>query len=156
MELKRIASFQVDHTSLKPGLYLSRADGDVLTWDLRLTKPNEEPPLAVGALHSLEHLGATYLRSSASSGSIIYFGPMGCRTGLYLLTRELGGAPLIALVQACFAFIAAYDGPMPGASASECGNWTDHDPAGARAAAARYRAALEGYGEAMLDYGYPR
>ena len=127
MELKKIASFQVDHTKLDRGMYLSRIDGDVVTYDIRMKKPNVDPVLAIAALHSIEHLVAIFLRSSERSEHILYFGPMGCRTGCYLLTRGLSHGDAIALVREAFEFMAAYEGPVPGASEKECGNWKDHD-----------------------------
>ncbi len=145
MELKKIASFQVDHTRLDRGLYISRVDGDVVTWDLRMKKPNVGEVLGNGAIHTIEHLVATYLRSSDKSEGIIYFGPMGCRTGCYLLTRGLSDAEVGALTREAFAFVAAYEGPVPGATAVECGNYKDHDLAGARAEARAYLPVLEGW-----------
>ena len=152
MELRKIASFQVDHTRLRRGMYISRVDGDVVTWDIRMKLPNAEPVISNPAIHSIEHLVATYLRSSDLSDGVLYFGPMGCRTGFYLLTRGISNADAIALVRRAFGFLASYDGPLPGASAAECGNWRDHDLVAARAEAARYAPVLDGYTEAMLSY----
>jgi S-ribosylhomocysteine lyase len=152
MELKRIASFGVDHFKLDRGMFLSRQDGDVLTYDLRMKRPNAGDYLDNAALHSIEHLFATYARSSALSDTVVYVGPMGCRTGFYLLVRGLSGAQAIALARESFAFIAAYDGPIPGATAAECGNWLDHDLAGARAEAAAYLPVLEAWTAERLAY----
>jgi len=152
MELKKIASFQVDHTKLERGMYLSRIDGDVVTWDLRMKKPNAEPVLPIAAIHTIEHLVATFLRSSERSGNILYFGPMGCRTGCYLLTRGLSNLEAIALVREAFEFMASFDGPIPGATAVECGNWKEHDLPTARKEAALYVPLLRGYGEERLQY----
>lgn len=152
MELKKIASFQVDHTKLECGMYLSRQDDDVLTYDLRLKKPNAEPVLGNAALHTIEHVVATYLRSSAAADKIIYFGPMGCRTGFYLLTRSLSGREVIDLAREAFDFLASYEGPVPGASARECGNWKDHDLPAARTEARRFAALLRDYPERRLAY----
>ncbi len=152
MELRKIASFQVDHRKMGTGMYLSRTDGDILTYDLRMKKPNSEAVLENGALHTIEHLFATYARSSELSGKVIYVGPMGCRTGFYLLVRDMSGAEAIGLARASFAFIAAYEGPIPGASETECGNWKDHDLAGAKAEAAKYLKVLEAWSEPKLVY----
>lgn len=152
MELRKIASFQVDHTKLRPGLYVSRVDGDAVTYDLRMKKPNEGDYLAVAAIHTIEHLAATYLRSSPLGDKVIYFGPMGCRTGCYLIVRDLPGKDVIALVREAFAFIAAFDGAIPGVSEVECGNWREHDLEGAKREAASYAAILDGYAEDRLAY----
>ncbi|MBU0926402.1 MAG: S-ribosylhomocysteine lyase [Spirochaetes bacterium] len=150
--MRKIASFQVDHTRLERGMYVSRIDGDVTTYDIRMKKPNAEPVLSNAAIHSIEHLVATFLRSSELAGGVLYFGPMGCRTGFYLLVRGVSGADSIRLVREAFEFLASYDGPLPGASEAECGNWRDHDLAEARSEAASYAPILAGYTEAMLSY----
>ena len=152
MELQTIASFQVDHTTLERGMYLSRRDGDVNTYDIRMKKPNAEPVLENGALHTIEHLIATYMRNSALSDKVLYFGPMGCRTGFYLLTRGMSHREAIDLTKSAFEFLVSYDGPVPGASARECGNWQDHDLAAAREEARRFVPVLAGYPEARLNY----
>ncbi len=125
--MKRIASFEVDHNVLTEGVYLSRKDGDITTWDIRFVKPNTPPFLEMPAVHTIEHLFATYVRNSAWSDSIIYFGPMGCRTGFYFLTRDMADADVLALIKDTLEFIAAFEGDIPGVSAVECGNWKEHD-----------------------------
>lgn len=125
--MKRIASFEINHNTLTEGVYLSREDGDVRTWDIRCVLPNTPPFLEMPAVHTMEHLFATFVRNSAFSNQIIYFGPMGCRTGFYFLTRDMTDADVLALVKETFAFIASYEGEIPGASAEECGNWKEHD-----------------------------
>jgi S-ribosylhomocysteine lyase len=152
MELRKIASFQIDHTKLVPGIYVSRTDGDIVTYDLRMKKPNAGDYLALGALHTIEHLFATYARSSELSEKVVYVGPMGCRTGFYLLVRDLPKADAIELTRKSFAFVAAYSGLVPGASEAECGNWREHDLAGAKAEAAKYLKFIEGWTEAKLTY----
>ena len=111
--MERIASFCVDHTKLDRGMYLSRQDGDVLTWDIRMKKPNQGDYLTTGAAHTLEHLFATYARNSACKDGVIYVGPMGCRTGFYLLTRGLTPAEALALTVDSFRFMAAFRVPSP-------------------------------------------
>lgn len=119
--MERIASFCVDHNTLVPGMYLSRKDGDVLTWDIRMKTPNKGSYLSPACAHTIEHLFATYARNSKWSEHVIYVGPMGCLTGFYLLTRGLTDAEALALTQESFAWMAEYDGDIPGASAVECG-----------------------------------
>ena len=111
--MERIASFCVDHTKLDRGMYLSRQDGDVLTWDIRMKKPNQGDYLTTGAAHTLEHLFATYARNSAVKNGVIYVGPMGCRTGFYLLTRGLTPAQALELTVDSFRFMAAFEGDIP-------------------------------------------
>ncbi len=152
MELRKIASFQVDHRKMGRGMFISRTDGDIVTYDIRMKKPNADPVLRNGALHTIEHLFATYARSSELSDKVVYVGPMGCRTGFYLLVRDLPRVRAIGLARASFAFIAAFEGPIPGASEAECGNWKDHDLAGARAEAVEYLGVLESWTEARLEY----
>ena len=130
--MERIASFCVDHTKLDRGMYLSRQDGDVLTWDIRMKKPNQGDYLTTGAAHTLEHLFATYARNSSFRDGVIYVGPMGCRTGFYLLTTGLTPAEALDLTRSAFAWMAEYDGEIPGASAVECGNYLMMDPVAAR------------------------
>lgn len=130
--MKRIASFEVDHTTMQEGLYLSRRDGDVDTWDIRFVRPNTPPYLEMSAVHTIEHLFATYVRNSELSEHVIYFGPMGCRTGFYFLTRGLSDETVLELVRRALRFVADYEGAIPGVSAVECGNWLEHDLAKAR------------------------
>ncbi len=140
--MKRIASFEIDHNTLTEGIYLSREDGDVRTWDIRFVRPNTPPFLEMPAVHTIEHLFATYVRNSVFSDHIIYFGPMGCRTGFYFLTRGMSDADVLSLVQSTLAFIADFEGDIPGASAVECGNWKEHDLPRAKAYAAFMRDVL--------------
>lgn len=125
--MERIASFCVDHTKLHRGMYLSRQDGDVNTYDIRMKEPNKGDYLENAALHTIEHLFATYARNSAVAQHVLYVGPMGCRTGFYLLTRGLSHEDAIRLVQDSFAFMADYVGDIPGASEAECGNFKEQD-----------------------------
>ena len=150
--MERIASFCVDHTTLKRGVYLSRQDGDVNTWDLRMKEPNKGDYLTTGAMHTLEHLFATYARNSQYGQGVIYVGPMGCRTGVYLLTRGLTDAQVLDLIQKSFAFMEAFEGDIPGASERECGNYRDMDLAGAKREAAAYAWVLEGLCPQKMRY----
>ena len=151
--MKRIASFEVDHDILTKGMYLSRTDGDVVTYDIRMKVPNAGDYLSDGAMHTFEHLFATYARNSAHSDQVIYVGPMGCRTGFYFLVRDtLPHAESIRLVQETFAFIRNFSGKIPGSERKECGNYLDHDLAGARAVAADMSEVLAGWTEEKLVY----
>lgn len=128
--MEKIDSFKVDHTRLLRGIYVSRKDylekGDVVTtFDIRMKEPNREPAVGEAAIHTIEHLGATFLRNHHGWGSkIIYFGPMGCCTGFYLLLAgDLQSGDIVGLVKEMFGYIATYSGEIPGASAHDCGNY---------------------------------
>lgn len=125
--MKQIKSFQINHDTLTEGLYISRTDGDVVTYDLRFVRPNTPPFLEMAAMHTIEHLFATYVRSSSFEDNIVYFGPMGCRTGFYFLTRGMTHDEVIRLTQETLRFIAAFTGAIPGATKIECGNYLEHD-----------------------------
>lgn len=143
--MKKIASFTIDHTRLQPGVYVSRSDrtpsGDIITtFDIRFTAPNREAAVSPEALHTIEHLAATYLRNDPTWGSrIVYWGPMGCCTGSYLLMQgQLSPADIAPLLSDMFAFIADFEGEIPGATASDCGNYTFNDLPAAKAVARRF------------------
>lgn len=129
--MKKITSFTIDHNKLQPGLYVSRKDqaGDttVTTFDIRITNPNEEPVMNTAEIHTMEHLAATFLRNHPTFGErILYFGPMGCRTGFYLLlTGDYSSKEILPLMKELFAFMADFEGDVPGASAKDCGNYLD-------------------------------
>lgn len=151
--MEKITSFTIDHDLLKRGIYLSRTDGDVLTYDLRMKEPNRGDYLENAVLHTFEHLFATYARNSAYKDSILYFGPMGCRTGFYLLVRDaLSAADVIDLTQSALRFIADYSDEIPGSKKEECGNFAEHDLKGARAEASEYLQAIDGLAPADLVY----
>ena len=150
--MERIASFCVDHNTLVPGMYLSRKDGDVLTWDIRMKTPNKGSYLSPACAHTIEHLFATYARNSAFQDSVIYVGPMGCRTGFYLLTRGLTPAEALSLTVESFRFMAAFEGDVPGASEVECGNYRDMDLPAAKAEAAAMLPVLEALTADKLHY----
>jgi len=130
--MKRITSFTVDHDVLEKGMYVSRIDGDIVTYDLRFVKPNTPPFLENAALHSLEHLFATYARNSKYADNVVYFGPMGCRTGFYLIVRDLSNKDTIELVKETLKKGIDHEGVLPGAERKECGNYLDHDVEGAK------------------------
>ena len=151
--MKKIASFTINHDTLEKGMYVSRIDGDVVTYDIRMKKPNGGDYFAMGAAHTLEHLFATYARNSAHGDKIVYVGPMGCRTGFYLLVRDtLSHTQAISLVQESMAFIRDFEGELPGTKKEECGNYLDHDLAGAKALGADMSAALKNWTEKDLIY----
>lgn len=129
--MEKITSFTIDHIRLQPGLYVSRYDNVgsevVTTFDLRFTSPNEEPVMNTAEMHTIEHLAATYLRNDAAwKEKVLYFGPMGCRTGFYLLLKgKLVPQDIVELLLECFHFVAEFSGDVPGASARDCGNFLD-------------------------------
>ena len=150
--MQTIASFMVDHTKLEPGIYLSRVDGDVNTYDLRFVRPNHPPFMDVAAMHTIEHLFATIARNSEHGQSIIYFGPMGCRTGFYLLTRSLPHRAVIELTADTVRQIAEWQGGIPGATEPQCGNYLEHDLEGAKKLAAQYYETVKRWTQDMLEY----
>lgn len=150
--MERIASFCVDHNTLTPGIHISRVDGDIVTYDIRMRKPNVPPYLENAAIHTMEHLFATYARNSRWKDHVIYFGPMGCRTGFYFLVRNLAHPDAIALMQEAFRFIAGYTGEIPGATAAECGNYLEHDLNGAKREASLFLPVIQDWKEENLQY----
>lgn len=151
--MKTIKSFLVDHTVLMPGLYVSRVDGDAVTYDLRLKRPNKEAVLENAPIHTIEHLFATYVRNSQYKDSIIYFGPMGCRTGFYFIVRDnVNHSDIISLVKEAFEFISKYDGDIPGTTERACGNYLDHDLVGAKKDASAYYDVLKDVTENDIFY----
>ncbi len=150
--MEKIASFTVDHTKLMRGMYISRIDGDVVTYDIRTRRPNVEDVMENGAIHTLEHLFATFVRNSKFKDNIIYFGPMGCRTGFYFLTTGMTHADALALTQEALAFTASFEGDVPGVSAVECGNYRDHDLEGAKKEAADQLEVLKSWTTADMIY----
>lgn len=152
-DLPKIASFSVDHRSLEPGLYLSRQDWGINTYDLRFKRPNGGDYLSPGASHALEHLAASALRRGPWGEKIVYFGPMGCRTGFYLLAHEsLDEENLKELLLETFAFIRDFEGEIPGATLEECGNYAEMDLPAAQAEAAAYAEVLQANRRRNLAY----
>lgn len=156
--MEKITSFTIDHIKLEPGLYVSRKDKvgseTVTTFDLRITNPNEEPVMNTAEIHTMEHLGATYLRNNRQwKDRVLYFGPMGCRTGFYLLLAgDLSSRDVLELVLDCFRFIRDFRGEVPGASAKDCGNFLDMNLPMANYWGRRYAALLDKIDEAHLTY----
>lgn len=142
--MKTIPSFTVDHLRLKRGIYVSSkykvGDETLTVFDIRMTEPNRQPHLSQTSIHTIEHLAATYLRNEPVwKDRVIYWGPMGCLTGNYLiLVGDLKPEDIVQLMKDTFGFIAGYEGAIPGAAAKDCGSWELHDLAGAREDAARY------------------
>ena len=151
--MKKIASFTVNHDKLQKGMYISCVDGDVITYDIRMKTPNAGDYLSNGALHTFEHLFATYARNSALSDSVIYVGPMGCRTGFYFLLRDrVSRADALALVRESFAFIEQFEGEIPGSRREECGNYLEHDLSGAKETAADMLRVLKNWTPEKMKY----
>lgn len=156
--MEKITSFTIDHIRLQPGLYVSRKDKvgaeTVTTFDLRLTSPNEEPVINTAEMHTIEHLAATFLRNDPVwKEKILYFGPMGCRTGFYLLVAgDLTSEDVLPLVKECFRFAASYEGDVPGATAMDCGNYLDMNLPMAKVVAKHYLQLLENITEERLVY----
>lgn len=152
--MERIASFTVDHNKLVPGLYYSRRDGDVVTFDLRFKKPNTGDLLSNSEMHSVEHLIATLLRNSEDKEAVIYFGPMGCQTGFYFLfdNRLLSLEGAIELLKEVFTAAANFEGEMPGKSAVECGNYVNLDVDTGKAVCKFYADLIAGWTVEKLSY----
>lgn len=146
IKMEKITSFTIDHLKLQPGIYVSRKDpvgsSMITTFDLRMTSPNEEPVMNTAEMHTIEHLAATFLRNHKDYGDrIIYFGPMGCRTGFYLLlSGDYESRDIVPLITEMFEFINSFEGEVPGASAKDCGNYLDMNLGMARWLAKRYLA----------------
>ena len=156
--MEKITSFTIDHIRLQPGLYVSRKDPVgaeiVTTFDLRITSPNEEPVLNTAEMHTIEHLAATYLRNEPVwKDKVLYFGPMGCRTGFYLLlSGNYTSRDVLPLVRECFQFVATFCGDVPGATPKDCGNYSDMNLPMANYWGSRYSKLLETIGDDRLIY----
>ena len=128
--MKTIPSFQIDHNILKKGIYISRIDDDITTYDIRMRKPNREPVMTNAAMHTIEHLFATYVRNTEFGDNIIYFGPMGCRTGFYVIfAGDLKSEDIIGVLREAADYVLNYDDntPIPGYSPRDCGNYLDNN-----------------------------
>ena len=150
--MEKIASFQIDHRILPPGMYISRVDGDITTFDLRVKRPNAGDYMDNLTMHSVEHMFATYIRSSAIGTDVIYFGPMGCQTGFYLLVRGRENADTYAAILDTLKKIVDHDGEMFGKSRKECGNYINLSLDLAKAECARYLSILE---RGEMTFAYP-
>lgn len=151
--LRKIASFSVDHDKITEGIYVSRIDGDVITYDMRTRIPNAGDYMDNITMHTVEHLFATYVRSSDIGERVIYFGPMGCQTGFYLLVRDAKNEEILATVKDILAKIIAHDGPVPGASRIECGNYQNLSLEAAKVECKRYLVILSAKEN---DFTYPQ
>ncbi|MGN0990713.1 MAG: S-ribosylhomocysteine lyase [Candidatus Ventricola sp.] len=140
--ITRIASFSINHDKLLPGLYVSRVDGDITTYDMRCRRPNTGDLLDNSTLHSLEHMFATYIRNGKLHDQIVYFGPMGCQTGFYLLVRDADNDTVLSEVKKTCERILAHEGPVFGSARIECGNYRNLSLEAAKTEAARYLAEL--------------
>lgn len=151
--MKKILSFTIDHDVLERGMYVSRIDGDVVTYDIRMKKPNMGDYLANSALHTFEHLFATFTRNSKYNDSVVYVGPMGCRTGFYLLLRDtVSKSEALSLVKDSLSFISNFSGEIPGSKRKECGNYKEHDLEGAKKEAKEMLMILESWNEERMEY----
>lgn len=152
--MKKIESFRIDHDILEPGMYISRVDGDIVTYDIRTRKPNMGDYMSNSAIHTTEHIFATYVRNSNYTDAVIYFGPMGCRTGFYLLLKDsVSHSDAIALVRDTFDFISNFEGKIPGSDKIECGNYLEHNLCLAKLEAEKMLKVLEKWSE--IDLAYP-
>ena len=152
--MKKITSFTVDHNTLEVGVYISRIDGDITTYDMRFIKPNTPPFLPNPVMHTIEHLFATYSRNSEYADNVIYFGPMGCRTGFYFLVKDLDNQTALDLIKETIKKCIDHKGDIPGNTAIECGNYLEHDVEGANKALKKYFEVIKDYKVEQLDYNY--
>lgn len=151
--MERIASFSVNHDLLDRGIYISRIDGDAVTYDIRMKKPNCGVYLSNPAIHTIEHLFATYVRNSKYSEKIIYFGPMGCRTGFYFIVRDcVSHNEIIDIIKNAFKFITEFTGEIPGTKREECGNYMEHDLNDAKQESLEMLLVLKNYKEKDMYY----
>lgn len=151
MQPQKIESFKIDHNKLNPGIYVSRTDGDIVTYDLRTRKPNMGDYMDNATMHSVEHMIATYIRSSSIGQDIIYFGPMGCQTGFYLLVRNGDNETVLSVVKETLQKVISHEGEVFGASQIECGNYKNLDISLAKEECRKYLAVLESY---IPDFKY--
>ncbi len=151
--MKKIASFTVNHDVLEKGLYISRIDDDIVTYDVRMKKPNCGDYLQNAAMHTFEHLFATFVRNTQYAKNIIYVGPMGCRTGFYLLVRDaISHQEAINLLKETFDFVSKFEGEIPGTKKEECGNYLEHDLSGAKELAKDMFKVLENWTVEKMTY----
>ena len=150
--MEKIASFKINHDTLVPGIYISRKDRNTVTYDLRFCRPNTEA-LRGESMHTIEHIMATYLRFSDHGDKIVYFGPMGCKTGFYLVTfDDMAEKEVVEAIKKGIRLVADFEGEIPGAARAECGNYKYHDLAQAKKDAARFLSQIEEWDETRLVY----
>jgi len=153
--MEKIASFTVDHNRLQKGMYISRIDGDVVTYDIRMKKPNNGDFLSTGQMHTFEHLFATYARNTEFKNSVVYVGPMGCRTGFYFLVRNsVSHGQALDIVKQTLNFVKEFEGTIPGSTKIECGNYLDHDLQGAKKVAIDMIEVLRDWNVEKMNYEY--
>lgn len=151
--MEKIESFKINHDTLQKGMYISRIDDDIVTYDIRMKLPNNNDFLPNGAMHSFEHLFATFARNTEHKDKIVYVGPMGCRTGFYFLVRNsLSHAQALKLFQDSLEFIKEFEGKIPGTNKEECGNYLEHDLQGAKDIAIDMLEVLKDWNEDKMYY----
>ena len=150
--VKTIPNFEIDHNILKRGIYINRIDDDITTYDIRMKEPNREQVLTNSAIHTIEHIFATYVRNTEFGDNIVYFGPMGSRTGFYFLTRRLSDSYSIQLIKDAFQYVAEFWGRIPGASPNECGNCLEHNLPQAKEEAKQFLEVIKDWTKDDLDY----
>lgn len=151
--MEKIESFKINHDTLQKGMYISRIDGDIVTYDIRMKRPNMNDFLPNGAMHTFEHLFATYARNTEFQDKIVYIGPMGCRTGFYFLVRDsITHTQALNILKESLAFIKDFKGKIPGTNKEECGNYLEHDLEGAKAIAIDMLEVLKDWNEDKMYY----
>lgn len=151
--MEKIESFKINHDTLQKGMYISRIDGDIVTYDIRMKRPNMNDFLSNGAMHTFEHLFATYARNTEFQDKIVYIGPMGCRTGFYFLVRDsITHTQALNILKESLAFIKDFKGKIPGTNKEECGNYLEHDLEGAKAIAVDMLEVLKDWNEDKMYY----
>ena len=151
--MEKIESFKINHDTLQKGMYISRIDGDIVTYDIRMKRPNMNDFLPNGAMHTFEHLFATYARNTEFQDKIVYIGPMGCRTGFYFLVRNsITHTQALNILKESLAFIKDFKGKIPGTNKEECGNYLEHDLEGAKAIAVDMLEVLKDWNEDKMYY----
>lgn len=151
--MEKIESFKINHDTLQKGMYISRIDGDIVTYDIRMKRPNMNDFLPNGAMHTFEHLFATYARNTEFQDKIVYIGPMGCRTGFYFLVRDsITHTQALNILKESLAFIKDFKGKIPGTNKEECGNYLEHDLEGAKTIAVDMLEVLKDWNEDKMYY----
>lgn len=151
--MEKIESFKINHDTLQKGMYISRIDGDIVTYDIRMKRPNMNDFLSNGTMHTFEHLFATYARNTEFQDKIVYVGPMGCRTGFYFLVRDsISHAQTLNILIESLKFIKDFEGKIPGTNKEECGNYLEHDLEGAKDIAVEMLEVLKDWNEDKMYY----